>query len=257
MLRIAGTAVRWLVDLVLPPRCLGCGTEVDAQGAFCPSCWGTLRFLGQNEGCFRCGVPFEEAAGEGMECGACLLHPPAFSKARSAFVYDGAIRSATLAMKHRDRPEHARTLARHIGRVAAELWREGEAVFVPVPLHRWRLWGRGFNQAALLAETLAREAARTCVRDALVRTRRTRPQQGLSRTERQKNLRGALGVAPHRASLLKGRPVVLVDDVLTTGATADCAADALLSAGALDVRVVTLARVVAGQTGNHIGGVTR
>lgn len=243
-------AARWFVDLVLPPRCPGCGGTVETQGTFCAPCWGSLRFLEAGEGCACCGEPAgADVAFDGWRCGRCMADPPPFSRARAAFVYGGAIRRAVLAFKHRDRTELAAMLARHMARAAADMLASPEAergaVLVPVPLHRWRLWRRGYNQAALLAQELARQTGREWLPDALERVRRTRTQQGLSRAERLRNLRGAFQVAPRQRERIRGRAVVLIDDVLTTGSTAQRCAQALLRAGAVEVRVLTLARVAA------------
>lgn len=240
----------WLVDLVLPPRCPGCGTTVETQGTFCVPCWGSLRFLEAGEGCACCGEPAGAAATfDGWRCGRCLAEPPPFVRARAAFVYGGAIRRAILGFKHRDRTELAAMLAGHMARAAHGLLDPEEAlqevVLVPVPLHRWRLWRRGYNQAGLLARALARQTASYWLPDALERVRMTRTQQGLSRAERLRNLKGAFRVPEHQRERIRGRTVVLIDDVLTTGSTAQRCAQALLRAGAGQVRVLTLARVAA------------
>jgi len=241
-------AAQRLVDLVLPPRCLGCGQVVAAEGTFCPACWGSLRFLGEGEGCDVCGAPVAglEIRFPGWKCPACLASPPPFARARAAFLYDGAAREAILAFKHADRPDHARVLGRHMARAASGLLAEPEAVLVPVPLHRWRLWRRGYNQAALLARALARETGRPWLPDALVRVRAAPPQQGLSRAQRRRNLRGAFRVTAAGRRRIAGRVVVLVDDVMTTGSTARQCSRVLLAAGAAEVRVAALARVGAG-----------
>jgi len=242
---------RWLINLVLPPRCLGCGAGVETQGTFCPACWASLRFLEEAEGCARCGEPVGPGvmAFPGWQCARCLAEPPPFARARSAFLYGGAVREAILAMKHGDRTEHARTLAGQMARAVSGLLAEPDAVLVPVPLHRWRLWRRGYNQAALLAQALARETGRPWLPDALARVRATLPQQGLNREERRRNLRGAFRVTEAGRRKIAGRIVVLVDDVLTTGSTARHCARALLAAGATEVRVATLARVSAAGEG--------
>ena len=242
-------SARWIVDLVLPPRCPACGVTVETQGTFCGPCWGSLRFLEAGEGCACCGEPAgRQTAFDGWRCWRCLRDPPSFACARAAFVYDGAIRRAILAFKHRDRGELAAMLARHMARAGISLLETGQmdamgVVVVPVPLHRWRLWVRGFNQAALLAREVARLTGRDWLPDALERVRMTRAQQGLNRAERLRNLSGAFRVPPRHQERLRGRTVILVDDVLTTGSTAQRCAQALLKAGAGEVRVLTLARV--------------
>lgn len=250
MLRFAFAGLRraalWLVDLVLPPRCPACGATVAVQGTFCAACWASLHFLEDAEGCAVCGEPAgAQVTFTGWVCGRCLTYPPAFTQARAAFVYGGAIRRAILAFKHRDREELAAMFARHMARAAERLLAPRDALLVPVPLHRWRLWRRGYNQAVLLARGLARQTGHAWLPDALERVRRTRTQQGLRRRERLRNLRGAFRVAPRRRDQIRGRIVILVDDVLTTGSTAERCASVLLKAGAREVRVLTLARVAA------------
>ena len=254
MLRLVAASARGLIDLVLPPRCLGCGQVVDVQGTFCPECWGSLRFLEEAEGCEICGEPVAGPAGggagavlwPGWRCPNCLASPPPFARARAAFLYAGAVREAILAFKHADRTEHARVLGQHMARTVSSLLAEPDAVLVPVPLHRWRLWRRGYNQAALLARALARETSRPWLPDALVRVRAAPPQQGLSRAQRRRNLRGAFRVTAAGRRRIAGRVVVLVDDVMTTGSTARQCSRVLLAAGAAEVRVAALARVGAG-----------
>ena len=257
MLRFALTSLRrgalWLADLVLPPRCPGCGATVVTQGTFCAPCWGSLRFLEAGEGCASCGEPAGASAiaFDGWRCGRCLAEPPPFVRAQAAFVYGGAIRRAILGFKHRDRSELAAMLARHMARAAPDLMgaadgAEGTApLLVPVPLHRWRLWRRGYNQAALLARALARQTGADFMPDALERVRMTPSQQGLSRAARLRNLKGAFRVPKRQRGRIRGRAVVLIDDVLTTGSTAQRCTQALLKAGAGQVRVLTLARVAA------------
>lgn len=261
MLRFASRrlsrAICWVIDLVLPPRCPGCGTTVGEPHTFCAPCWGGLRFLGPQEGCACCGEPAGvDATFEGWRCGQCLTDPPPFASAQAAFVYGGAIRSAILAFKHRGRTELAAMLARPMARAAADLLERPDTVLVPVPLHRWRLWRRGYNQAALLAHALARQTGRDWLPDALERVRATRTQQGLSRAERMRNLARAFRVPERRQAMVRGRAVVLVDDVLTTGATARRCTRALLRAGAREVRVLTLARVAAEPAAIHIDRIT-
>ena len=236
-LRLAGNAV---LDLVLPPRCPACRVIVARDGQFCAGCWSTLRFITAPQ-CARCGVPFPHDLGAGAQCGACLLDPPRFAAARAALVYDGAARDVLLGFKHGDRQHLARLMAPQLARAGAE-WLGADALLVPVPLHRWRLWRRGFNQAALLAQALAKRTGSALAVDALVRVRRTRLSRGLNRRQRALNVRAAFRVA--RPEAVRGRRIVLIDDVLTTGATANACSRALRRAGATSVDVLTWARVV-------------
>ena len=227
---------------VLPPRCLACGEPVADPGTLCGPCWSRLAFL-MPPCCAACGYPFEYDAGAGALCGSCLASPPAFARARAALRYDEASRGLILALKHGDRTDTAPALAGWMAQSGAELLREADLI-APVPLHRLRLLARRFNQAALLAQGIARRSGVACVPDLVERRRRTRSQGGLSAAGRARNVRGAFAVNPTRTTLVSGKRVVLVDDVLTTGATAEACAATLLRAGAAAVDVLTLARVV-------------
>ena len=232
---------------MLPPQCLGCGALVDAPGALCAECWDRVIFLGPPQ-CSACGLPFEYSLGEGALCGACSRRQPVFERARAAIVYDDASRRLILAFKHGDRTDAAPAFARWLARAGADLAGGdlvGEAeCIVPVPLHWSRLFARRYNQAALLAGHLERLSGVPMVPDALVRRRRTPPQGRMGMTARRRNLAGAFAVRPSGRARIEGRRVLLVDDVLTTGATAAACARTLLRAGARAVDVLTLARVV-------------
>jgi ComF family protein len=231
-----------LLDLVLPPRCPGCRTIVDGDGRYCLTCWQQLQFI-TPPWCARCGTPFAHDMGPAAECGACLAEPPRFDTARAAFVYGGPARATLLAFKHGDREHLAKVMAPHMARAAGSLMAPAaDTVLVPVPLHRWRLWRRGFNQAALLAKALSGlHEIPICV-DALERAKATPMSVGLGRKARAANVRGAFRV--RRKATIKGRCVILVDDVLTTGATVEACARVLRRAGAREVHVLTFARVV-------------
>lgn len=236
------------VDLLLPPRCAACGAIVDAQGAFCADCWASLPFITAPM-CASCGLPFETPQPDGAICGACLAKPPRY-EARAALAYDGPAREVVLRLKHGDRAHLATDMAGHLRRAAGEV--PEDALIVPVPLHRWRVWRRGYNQAAELAKALAAATNRPLLVDALVRRRATRSSQGLNPAERRRNLAGAIIVNEHARASIAGRCIVLVDDVLTTGATADACARALKRAGSGPVRLLTLARVVRPGGAGHI-----
>jgi ComF family protein len=228
------------VDLVLPARCPSCRVIVDGDGRFCVDCWQALTFITAPQ-CARCGTPFDHDRGPGAECGGCLAEPPRFATARAAFAYGGPARAVLLALKHGDRPYLAATMAPHMARAAGPLLTP-DVLLVPVPLHRWRLWRRGFNQAAVLAQALAKLSGAGIDLMALTRVRATPPSAGMGRAARAANVRGAFRVIDR--SRVKGRDIVLVDDVLTTGATADACARHLNRAGARSVHVLTFARVV-------------
>lgn len=232
-----------LVDAVLPPRCLKCGALVDAQGGVCPTCWQGLRFI-TPPGCACCGLPFEFDQGPGSLCGACAAAPPAFDRARAVFRYDENSRDLILAFKHADRTASAPAFAAWLARAGAELLAEADLI-VPVPLHWSRLFTRRYNQAALLALGLGRQCGRKVVPDLLVRRRATPKQGRLGRLARQRNVAGAFAVHPRRLGDVAGHRILLIDDVLTTGATVTACAKTLRQAGASGVDVLALARVVA------------
>jgi len=242
-------ALRPALDLVLPPRCLRCGELVADPGALCATCFQETSFITQPL-CGRCGLPFgsdwgapeTEDAAEGLLCASCARRRPPYHRARAALVYDDGTRPLVLAFKHADRTDAAGALAGWMARAGAPLL-DSVDLIVPVPLHRWRLWRRRYNQSGLLARALAKRARLPWSPDALVRTKATPTQGGKSRLGRAENVRGAFRVA--RPNQIAGRRVLLVDDVMTTGATAEECARCLGQAGAVSVDVLALARVIA------------
>ena len=233
---------RLALDVVLPPQCLGCEAIVDEVGALCPRCWNAIQFIAEPV-CGACGVPFAYALGGNALCGACVREQPAFARARAAFVYDDASRRLVLAFKHADRTDAAPAFAEWMARAGAELLADAH-VIAPVPLHWTRLFRRRYNQAALLAAALGAKAGVPVAPELIVRRRRTRSQGGLGPSARRRNLAGAFAAPPGGADAIADRRVLLVDDVLTTGATAGACSQALLKSGAAAVDVLTLARVV-------------
>lgn len=229
------------LDALLPPRCLGCGLGVESE-ALCPDCWRRVRFLSAPV-CEACGIPFAADPGEGALCGACAIEAPSFSRARAAFAYDGESRGLILAFKHGDRTDAAPVFGVWLMRAGAELLADSD-VIVPVPLHWTRLFARRYNQAALLAHALHARSGVPVAPRLLVRRRRTPSQGTLGRAARQRNLAGAIAVPAGRRAHVASQRILLVDDVLTTGATAEACARVLLAAGARAVDVLTLARVV-------------
>jgi ComF family protein len=245
-LAIATLAARTLtgaLDLLLPPRCLGCGGLVETQGRLCAGCWRGLAFLGPPV-CRICGYPLPHALPEAPLCGACAAEPPAYDRARAALRYDDGSRGLILRFKHADRTDTAPAFGRWLVRAGTDLLQEADLI-VPVPLHRLRFLRRGYNQAAILAHALARESGVALVPDLLQRSRATRSQQGLSGRARLDNVTaGAFRIHPWHTRRVAGARVLLVDDVLTTGATVSACARVLRRAGAAQVDVLTLARVV-------------
>lgn len=231
-----------LIDLVYPPRCPLCGAAIGAQTGLCSDCWGELRIPGE-PACARCQRPFGSAHVEaGAICAPCLARPPRHDGIAAGTLYGEGSRKLVLAFKHGRRIALAPMLARLMGARLPPL--EGEWLVVPVPLHRWRLWSRGYNQAALLAGEIARMTGQTLVVDALVRNKRTPKLGGLGRKARARMLAGALALNPKTASSIRGARIILVDDVLTSGATSDTCVRVLKRAGATKVVVACFARVL-------------
>lgn len=237
--RIAGRSV---LNALLPSHCLTCDAPVDEQGQFCAACFRETRFITEPL-CRRCGIPFAHAnTGAGRSCPACVAAPPPWGEARGALTYDAQSRRVILPLKHADRPELAAALARMMARAGAALLGRAQ-VLVPVPLHRGRLLARRYNQSVLLARHLARLSGVPSLPDALRRTRATTQLGDLSAAERAAAVEGAIAVRDIRRPTLAGQRVLLIDDVLTTGATARECTTALLDAGASAVDVLVAARV--------------
>lgn len=231
-----------LLDALLPPRCLACDGEVAAQGTLCATCFSGLSPI-TPPFCGRCGVPFAHG-GQGAEdlCPRCQQRAPAFLSARAALRYDAGAKRLILPFKHGDRTDLAWPLARQMARAGAELLARADLI-VPVPAHWRRLLGRRYDQAALLARALGSIAGRPVVPDLLRRTRRTPPLADKGAAERAVTVEGAFALSRHGQRAVAGRHVALVDDVVTSGATADACAKVLLAAGAVAVEVLAVARV--------------
>ena len=246
VLATLGRAAGGLVDLVLPPRCILCARTVETAGTLCAPCWQGIAFLGE-PCCACCGLPFPYAAGEGSLCALCLAHPPGFDRARSVMSYDDHSRRLILALKHGDRLQGVPAFGRWLARAGAVLLEDAD-LLVPVPLHWTRLWRRRYNQSALLAQAVAavvrREGrSKPVAATGLLRRRRRTPSQGhRTRSQRALNVRAAFALSPGAA--VKDRRIVLIDDVLTSGATVEECARVLRRAGAARVDVLTLARAV-------------
>ena len=230
------------VDAVLPPRCAVSGEIVERQGAISPKAWLELDFIAEPF-CVCCGFPFEYEVDKGAQCTSCLAHTPPFKQARSALKYNEASRNLILGFKHADKTHIVAAFMPWLKRCGADMLEAADYV-VPVPLHRWRLLSRRYNQSALIAQMLGRECKVPVLIDALVRTRATPSQGHLTAKERVRNVKRAFGVNPQTSACLKGKTVVLVDDVYTTGATVKECSKALLKAGAAEVSVLSLVRVV-------------
>jgi ComF family protein len=231
------TLGKLLLDFALPPRCAGCGEVIEEVGAFCPDCWGQMEWLG-NAGCQRCGLPL--AGTELDTCGRCLADPPKLDRMRAAVAYDELPRSIALKLKYGRKVALARTMARYMASLKGE-W-DADTVVAPVPLHRWRLWGRGFNQSGLVARELGLRWGLTTEHRLLKRIKRTQPLKGLNHNQRRKAVAGAFRAG--QSTHLNGKTVILIDDVLTSGSTAEACAQALRRAGACRVELICWARVV-------------
>lgn len=229
-------------DLVLPPCCPACRVATADRDALCSRCWSDVRFI-EPPLCPVYGAPFAYDLGEGIVSAEAIADPPPFRRARSAAIYGDAARRLTHQMKYHDRPDLAQTMAVAMHRAGRSLFPEC-GIIVPVPLYRWRLWARRFNQAALLAGRLAKLSGLPCDLFALERIKSTPSQVGLSATQRGENVRGAFRVPAAARLRIAGESILLVDDVYTSGATAKAATRALLRGGASAVDVLTFARVV-------------
>jgi ComF family protein len=237
---LARSALRPILDFALPPRCPGCGAVTDEPHRFCIACWSALTFLGE-PCCARCALPFDYGEGAEVICGRCLAEPPDYHRLRAAVAYGDIARTVALKLKYGGRPGVAETMARFMER---HLDASDAPVLAPVPLHRWRIWRRGYNQAALIAGALARRAGLEAQLDLVERVKATPVLRGMGPRERRQAVRGAFRVNAKRKAALKGKSVVLVDDVYTSGATAEACARILKRAGAQRVDVLCWARVV-------------
>jgi ComF family protein len=233
---------RGLLDVLTPGQCLCCLAPLRDAQAVCGGCWQGFQHL-DDPVCNLLGTPFAYDQGSQAVSVAALADPPAWDRARAAVAFDDRSRILVHALKYRDTPAAGMLMARMMRRGGRRLLAEADLI-LPVPLFRWRLWRRRFNQSAFLARELSRMTATPCECELLLRRRATRSQVGLNVTERRRNVRGAFGVASGRAGEVKGRAVLLVDDVRTTGATLEACAEALRAAGAARVDVLTFALVL-------------
>lgn len=243
---IGGQAFAPLVDLVYPPRCPICGDATAEQGGLCAPCWSGLVIPGEPS-CASCSRPFpsEMKVGEGTQCAVCLENPPKHSGIYSGTIYNDASRKLILSFKHGRKIALARQLAELIAaKLPAPSGESSPPLLVPVPLHRWRLWRRGYNQSALLARELEKLGMGEALVDGLVRSKHTPMLGGMRRKQREKALVGAICLNPRRATKLSGRHIILVDDVLTSGATSNACARVLMTAGIQSVRIACFARVM-------------
>ncbi len=236
---------RQLLNVILPPRCILCGKILSERNGLCSECFNTIRFVSEPL-CARCGRPFSETTADLSRpqlCGTCLQQKrPIFALRRFAFVYDDASKPLILGFKFLDKTQNAEVLANMLWRAGKDIWSARPDLLVPVPIHYRRLLQRKYNQSALLAKYLARQTAVPVDYFSLKRTQNTVPQVQLSGKARRQNLRHAFTVA--KPQNIKGRKIVLIDDVETTGSTLLECAKALKKAGAAEIYSLTLARTV-------------
>jgi ComF family protein len=230
-----------LVDLIFPPRCPLCGEGLTEQVGLCASCWNE-HVIPTQPSCQLCQRPFPDGTAGGAICAPCLASPPRHDGIAAGTLYNDTSRRLILAFKHGQRIALAPMMGRLISARIVEA--DSNWLVVPVPLHRWRLWRRGFNQAGLLAREIARLRGATLVVDGLERSRQTPSLGGLGRKARARVLSGAISVNPRRKTIFNDAKVILVDDVLTSGATSTACVSALKRAGAEKVIVACFARVL-------------
>jgi ComF family protein len=234
-------ATRMALDIALPTLCVACREPVNGEGV-CANCWAKLSFIAPPL-CPRLGIPFVYDPGPGLLSMEAISDPPAYGRARAAVRYDEVARTLVHALKYQDRTDLAPAMGRWMARAGHELIEQTDAL-IPVPLHWRRGWSRRYNQSGALARVIERQTGVRLLSEVLRRVRPTLQQIGLSRAQRASNVQGAFKVAAERQSEIQGRRVVLIDDVLTSGATVDACARALLRAKALSVDVLVFARVV-------------
>lgn len=235
------TGVKVVRDWIVPPTCMMCDAIVEQPGGCCSKCWGTIRFVARPY-CEVLGAQFSYDMGQGAVCADAIANPPPFERARAAVLYDDPIQRLVSGLKYSDRLDVAPWIAKWMARAGRQLI-EDNPIVIPVPLYKTRLLTRRFNQSAEIARTICKDKNLEYLPQALKRIRKTKQQVGLTRQERAKNVSGVFIVPPEYGAELKGKKVLLIDDVLTTGATVSSAAKALKRAGVASVDVLTFARV--------------
>jgi ComF family protein len=230
-------------DVIYPPACATCGLPIAGNGGLCAHCWRSVRFL-ERPYCEVLGLPFSYDPGPGMLSAEAIANPPPFDRLRAVAAHEGAVRDLVHRLKYGDRTDLAPMMARWMWRAGHEALVQADAI-VPVPLHRWRLFSRQYNQSAELSRALARLSGKPMVSGVLLRVKRTQKQVGLNAKGRADNVKGAFKVLERRRDEVLGRRLVLIDDVYTTGATVNAASRALKRAGAAEITVLTFAMALA------------
>lgn len=234
---------RSLRDVIYPPGCATCGLPIAGNGALCAGCWHTVRFI-ERPYCEVLGLPFSYDPGPGMLSAEAIAEPPPFDRLRAVAAHEGAVRDLVHRLKYGDRTDLAPMMARWMLRAGQEALAQAD-LLVPVPLHRWRLFSRQYNQSAELGRALSRLSGKPMASGVLIRVKRTQKQVGLSAKGRAENVKGAFKVPERCRDMVLGRRLVLIDDVYTTGATVNAASRALKRAGAAEVTVLTFAMALA------------
>ncbi|GHA48070.1 amidophosphoribosyltransferase [Amylibacter ulvae] len=231
-----------LIRAAYPPLCVSCGAETEAEQGLCANCWGDTYFI-DGAICDSCGTPLiGEDMGDVLICDTCTHSPPPWIQGRASVVYDGGGRRIVLALKHGDRLDVVIPLGEWMIKSGAELLRKTD-IIIPVPLHRSRLFSRKYNQSSALANQIAKRTNIQTVPDLLIRNKKTKMQKGMSRVERIENQSGAIEMNPRFTELIGDKNVLIIDDVMTTGATMSVCADTCISAGAATVNTLVFARV--------------
>lgn len=230
-----------LLDLLFPPQCLNCKIRVPEHGTLCVSCWQQIRFI-SDPLCACCGVPFDYDIGNGALCAGCINKTPPYSKARAIFCYDEHSNKLITSLKYADQTQLAKVYGKWL--VRAEDIIADSDIIIPVPMHYLRFVKRRFNQSALISLYLSKNIKIKTIPDAIKRIRKTKPQAGLTRSQRDKNVKNVFIIEKKYLPIIKGKNILLIDDVMTTGATINQCTKILLKAGAKRVNVLTLARVV-------------
>lgn len=238
----AKPVMRRVLDTVFPPRCLICNAMVTQNGTLCADCWKAVPFITEPV-CSRCGYPLPSRTEEGALCGACIQDAPLFAQARAVFQYEHLGRELVHRLKYGDRTHITHSCGQWLLRAGKPFVMRCDLI-VPVPVHRWRLLLRRYNQSALLARALSGLSGIAWHPDVLYRRKYTRPQAGLSRAQRLVNVRGNFRFRSRRKELIRDKRILLLDDVMTTGATLHACTEQLLKAGAREVCVLTLARTL-------------
>lgn len=236
-------AGRLAMEFIYPPQCPSCRSEIEAATGICPDCWRDIAFL-SGDLCQFCSAPLEGDLGPGGVCDACVHHPPAWDRGAAAVLYEGVGRKLVLALKHGDRLDISPLAASWMSRTGGDLIASADLI-VPAPMHWLRLARRRFNQAGELARSVAANAGRphAFAPDLLMRGRATATQDGKTRAERMENVSGVFSVAPKWRGSVPGGKILLIDDVMTTGATLSECAEVCRAAGAAEVNVLVMARV--------------